>query len=153
AELTPERIDADLILPEGRLPPPLAYVEAHQPAVDRLLRGIDGEQADGDLDGLINGAGPLASREEPREDADGKLSQTLPLRAQPLLEWLFVDVESLEQVAPVQPRRLGERSRRAPRRQPLDGARVHSDGAGWDHHASAFVPQARSVSHRPADRR
>ena len=105
-------------------------------------------------------------REQPRQGLEGQLPQPLALRQQPLLERRVLDSEPLEQVTPIERRRLLEPRGGAPGDQPLedrdvdlhrtrvdrDGLSVLDEAAGGQGPADLEQRLAEAVSGSPCGR-
>ena len=85
-ELGLEQVAAAAILLERGAHPVLVHVEADQRALHAFLQGIEREEAQGDLDRAIDGAGDHTVVEKALQGLVQGLFQPAPLREQPLLE-------------------------------------------------------------------
>jgi len=102
AELSLEHVNADLVLAQRRSTSPVTCVEPQQCPVDRLLRGIEQQEAPGDPDRGRDGLGPDVLAETLPQCLERQLAEALPLAEQPRLERRLVDHEPLEQVTLVE---------------------------------------------------
>lgn len=151
AQLAVQRGHAVLVLAQRRLAPPGLRVEPHERAVHGLLQRVDGEQAPGGLDGVVDAAGRPAEAEQTGERLQGNLAQPLALGQQPLLERRLRDREPGEEVAAVQGPDPLERVGSGIAGRGFEGVDVRGQGVGGEAEARALV-EDRGLAERFADR-
>ena len=95
AKLALEDSDARLVLAEGSAAPALARIETHERSVHCLLRRVEAEQSHGGLHRLVDRTDLGLMAQELRERFHGQLSQSLPLRPEPVLERRLLDADPL----------------------------------------------------------
>ena len=121
---------APLVLVEGCRAAPEVGVEPHDGPVDGLLKWIQCRQAQRRLKRRLGRSRAALVGKEPRQPLESQLSQPLPLKHEPFLKGGFLDGQSLEEVALVETRRLGECGRGAVGHTVLEAGDVHIDGSG-----------------------
>jgi len=144
-QLSLERVDADLVLTASRARPPQARIEPHERAVDRLLQGVEGEEAERSLDRRLRRPRGALVGEQPPERVERHLSQPLALEEQPLLEGRLPHARPGEEVALVEGRRAREIVGAARGRSPLELRDVDIDRRRLDGDCVALEPQSGRV--------
>ena len=150
AQLAPQGLDADLISAERRRAASLGGIEAHQRPVDGLLERIEGEQAQGRLDGPLRQGGRGLPGEQRAQDAQAQLVQALALAREPALEGRVFHHETGQELPPVERCGPFERGERVLRRRSLELEHVHGEIARVQRHALVIGDEA-PLTPRPED--
>ena len=146
SQLALERRHTDLVLAERGPAPPELGVQVHERPVHGLLEGVEGDQPQSGLHGLVERACVPLLGEEPGKRILGQLAQPRPLREKPLLEGRLLQREPLEQVAPVEADRLLEGFPGAAGHTLLEGLHVRGHERGLERNRLPHQPQRLGVS-------
>ena len=85
------------------------HVEPHQSAVDRLLKNVDAQRALSGGDRFVDRPSSRLHLQELHVTAQGHAMQPVALCDHPLVETLFVDLKTVEQITAIQMRRFRQR--------------------------------------------